>query len=306
MADNLKPIDFVERSTKDFDGTTVDVATIPRNADPKDLLFGKPPGTEVEPEGEEFFKWDAEKVLDGQKGAFYVDVPNGNRTERFYGKTRTDVTRNLAVAKQNANKIITERPADKPLQPDMKLPYDPISRKQPRQLTIQEVNVISELSQTNPDKAMEMAFEARTGYTFDSMARSIEVSEQTRHEVYAAQCANDFVSAHQDFWPSAGNMLLIENWLKDRKLPVTRNNLEIAYIEQKAKLTPKPEAASAPEEFSPPPPPVSPPERPAMGEVREQEGIATRDEVAVIQNGPLDKSREAILNVFRRSRSMAR
>lgn len=306
MADNPKPSDFIERSTRDFGPVGVDVATVKQNQDPKDLLFGKP-GTEVEPQGEEFFKWDPEKVIDNQKGAFYVDVPNGNRMERFYGKTRTEVTKNLAVAKQNANKALTERPAESVLQPDMKLPYDPISRKAPRQLTPQEVIYITELAQTDPVRAQEMAFEARTGYNFDGMARGIEAAESTRHEVYAATCAQDFCSAHRDFYPTAGNMLLIENWLKDRKLPVTRNNLEIAFREQKAKLTAAPvESTVEPPDFSPPPPPVSPPDRSALGEVEVQAGAATRDEVAAIQNGSLEDARTAIQNVFRRNRSMAR
>lgn len=306
MADNPKPSDFIERSTRDFNNTTVDVATVSKNADPKDLLFGRP-GTDIEPRDDEFIKWDPAKELDGQKGAFYVDVPNGNRMERFYGKTRTEVTKNLAIAKQNANKALTERPAEPTLQPDMKLPYDPVARKAPRQLTPQEVMTINELAQTDPVRAYEMAFEAKTGYSFDMIARGIDGAEQTRHEVYAATCAQDFCNAHKDFYPIPGNMLLIENWLKDRKLPVTRNNLEIAFREQRSKLTAAPvEAAVEPHDFSPPPPPVSPPDRPALGEVREQVGAATRDEVAAIQSGSLEDARSAIQNVFRRNRAMAR
>lgn len=300
-----KPSDFIERSTRDF-APGADVARVPANADPKDLLFGRP-GTEVEPQDDQFIKWDPAKELDGQKGAFYVDVPNGNRMERFWGKNRTEVTRNLATAKQNANKVIAERPAETALQPDMKLPYDPITRKQPRTLTPQEVMVISELATTDPVRAMEMAFEARTGYNFDGMARGIEFADTTRHEVYAATCAQDFCAAHKDFYPVAGNMLLIENWLKDRKLPVTRNNLEIAFREQKDKLTARPEPVpiESANDFTPPPPPVSPPDRPAMGEYREQQGTATAEEVAAIQGGSLDDARSAIQNVFRRQRSGA-
>lgn len=301
MAD--KPKDFLERAVGDF-APGVDVATVPKNQDPKDLLFGKdaPPPTEAEPQGDEFFKWDATKELNGQRGAFYVDVPNGNRTERFWGKTRTEVTKNLAEAKKNANQVLIERPADRPRTPDMKLPYDPIQRKTPRTLSADEVYRITELAQTDPLKAQEMLFEARTGYTMDQWAQSIAVNEETRFKMYAVEITSDFWSSHQkDCLSNQANTTLIDSWLKDRKLPLTRNNLEIAFLDLKDKLA-KPEPAVAPEEFTPPPPPVSPPSGSAPSPERREQNLLSGEEVATIQSGSLEDARSAIQGVFRRNR----
>jgi hypothetical protein len=298
-----KPADFIERSAGEFEApASVDVASVPANADPKDMLMGKnPPPTDAEPQGEEFFKWD------GETQEFYVEVDNNGRTERFAGKSRTEVTRNLAEGKKNANQALAERTqSQRTRTPDTKLPYDPIARKQPRQLSQQEVFQINELAQTDPLKAQEMAFEARTGYTFEAVAQSIQFQDENRHKIYAAEVSGDFISAHQkDFHPNPSNMSLIDGWLKERKLPVTRNNLEIAFYElsENGKLTrPQPAAVKPPEqEFTPPPPPVSPPSRPAPSATVQQGGLS-REQVATIQTGSLSDARAVIQSAFRRSR----
>lgn len=308
-----KPTDFVERYTNEFGSTTVDVAQVPQNSDPKDLLFGKPapPPVDNEPQ-EEFFKWDAEKEVDGQKGAFYVDVQNNGRTERFWGRTRTEVTKNLAEGKAEANRTLAEtRAANKARQPDTKLPYDPITRKQPREPNQQELLQIMELQQSDPIRAQAMAFEIRTGYTMDQVAQSVTISEQTRREIYAATVSGEFCAAHtKDFVPNQANLALVDAWLNERKLPVTRNNLEIAFLdltENRKLAVPQavPPAAAAPpvQEFTPPPPPVSPPARPAPGAPANPGSVVTKEEVAAIQGGSLADARSVIQNVFRRNRA---
>jgi hypothetical protein len=290
-----KPADFIERTSKEFEGGGVDVATVAERQDPKTLLFG-PPATEAEPD--EFFKWDAEKELDGQKGAFYVDVENTGRMERFWGRTRTEVAKNLAEGKKHLNKTLAEvREAQKPRQPDTKLPFDPIQRKQPRELTQQESLALQDLP---PAEAQARVFEARTGYTMEDMARSIALQEENRQQIYAATVSGEFVTAHQqDFAATPGNMTRIDAWLKERKLPVTRNNLEIAFMELGEKLTaPSP----ATPEFTPPPPPVSPPSRPAPGSAQEQRNLLSREQVAAIQSGSLSDARTVIQEAFRANR----
>jgi len=298
-----KPQDFIERATNDF-APGVDVATVDKNQDPKSLLFGKdvPPPTDAEPQ-DEFFKWDAEKELDGQKGAFYVDVENNGRTERFWGKTRTEVTKNLAEGKKHANQVLAEtKAASRPRQPDMKLPFDPIQRKSPRELTPQEIMALNDLP---PDQAQAKIFEARTGYSMDDVARSIALQEENRQQIYAATVSGEFISSHQiDFVPNQGNMTLIDSWLKDRKLPVTRNNLEIAFLELQDKFTKPVEQAAVPpaQEFTPPPPPVSPPTRPAPVASSAPGSILSREQVATIQSGSLSDARSVIQDVFRANR----
>jgi len=299
-----KPQDFIERSTADFT-PGVDIATVPQNQDPKTLLFGQPavPDTDTEPQ-DDTFKWD------GEKNEFYVEVPNGGRLERFAGKTRTEVTKNLVAGKASLNETLAEtRKNARSITPDTKLPYDPIQRRQARQLNQQEVYQINELQQTDPVKAQEMAFQARTGYTFEEMAKLGEIAEQNRRELYAAQVASDFVGAHRkDFDPIPSNMALVEGWLRDRQLPVTRNNLEIAFndLRESSKITApvqaSPKNEQPPQEFTPPPPPVSPPSRPPQGASTVQGSSLSREEVAVIQSGSLNDARSAIQNAFRRNR----
>lgn len=290
-----KPTDFVERYTKEFDGAGVDVATVPQNQNPKELLFGKDaPPTEAEPQ-DDTFKWDEEKKL------FFIDVENGGRTERFSGETRTEVTKKLIAGKAELNRTLAEtRAANRQRQPDTKLPFDPIQRKQPRELTPQEVMALNDLP---PDAAQAKVFEARTGYTMDDIARSIALQEESRQQIYAATVSGQFVSAHsQDFHPSQGNMTLIDGWLKDRKLPVTRNNLEIAFIELGEKLNPAPAQAAPVQEFVPPPPPVSPPSGSAPRPAQTAANGVSRETVAAIQTGSLSDMRSAIQDEFRRAR----
>ncbi len=295
---STKPADFIEKSTRDFE-SGVDVATVPQNQKPEDLLFGKPaPPTESEPQ-DEFFKWDEGKQ------EFYVEVPNGGRMERFTGKTRTEVSKNLAEGKANANQALAEKTATKPRTPDTKLPYDPIARKQPRQLSTQEIYAMNELRETDPVRAQEMAFEARTGYSFDAIAKSIELQESNQHELYAARVSSAFIGRHKDFLPNPSNMGLMDAFLKERKWPVTENNLEIAFYELQDKLQkPAPIAVvppPQPQEFTPPPPPVSPPSRPAPNAKAAQGGLS-REAVAAIQTGSLDEARAAIQTAFRQAR----
>lgn len=308
-----KPTDFVEKYSNEFGANTPDVANVPQNADPKSLLFGKnPPPVEAEPESD-FWKWD------GDKQEFFVEVENGGRLERFSGKTRTEAARNLAEGKKNLNAALAnERNAAKTLTPDTKLPFDPIQRGQSRTLTAAEVYQISEIAQSDPLRAQEMLFQARTGYTMEQVAASVEMTNSMRQQIYAAEVAGSFVGDHQkDFEASPANMALVEGWLKDRKLPVTRNNLEIAFSDLRGtgKLTSP--AQNVPrgtiqtetplvQEFTPPPPPVSPPTRPAPV-VASGPGVqASREEVAAIQSGSLSDARSAIQTVFRRASGGAR
>jgi hypothetical protein len=285
-----KPTDFVERFGNDFGAPGVDVANVPQNQDPKTLLFGAPT-TEVEPQ-DDTFKWD------GEKNVFYVDVENNGRIERFTGETRTEVTKKLIEGKKAANQALADqRQSNRPRQPDTKLPFDPIQRRQPRELTPQEVMALNDLP---PDAAQAKVFEARTGYTMDEVARSVSLAEEMRLQVHAATVSGEFVSAHsQDFHPSQVNMSLIDSWLKDRKLPVTRNNLEIAFLELGDKLKPAPVPV---QEFTPPPPPVSPPSRPAPGAVPAGGNGLSREQVATIQSGSLADARSVIQDAFRQGR----
>lgn len=301
-----KPQDFIERATSDFP-IGVDVASVPQNANPKDLLFGKPPAPPTEAEPDEFFKWDGEKEVDGQKGAFYVDVENNGRMERFWGKTRTEVTKNLAEGKKNANQALADtRASERPFTPDTKLPYDPIQRKQPRQLTQAEIYQIQQIAESDPVKAQAMAFEASTGLTFEQVAQSVTISEQTRRELYAANVSSAFCARHQkDFVPNQANMTLMDSWLKERQLPVTENNLEGAFRDlSKAEKLAKP-AEIVPretvQEFTPPQPPVSPPSRPALVNDAPRGGLS-REQAATIQTGSLADARSVIQDVFRQGR----
>src|SRR6516225_704927 len=294
-----KPTDFVERSTQDFE-SGVDVATVPANQDPKELLFGKnAPPTEAEP-ADETFKWDEAKQ------EFFVEVENNGRMERFSGKTRTEVTKNLIEGKKNANQALAEKSRPVQRTPDTKLPYDPIARKAPRQLTPDEAYRINEIAQTDPIKAQELAFEARTGYDFNAVAESIRLQEETRHKYYAAEVTSDFLAEHQqDFMPSRANMALIDSFLKERKWPVTRNNVEIAFLQLEDKFQkPTPIAVVPPpavREFTPPPPPVSPPSRPAPAAEARRSGLSN-EEVRTINSGSLDDARAVIQRKLKEAR----
>lgn len=338
-----KPKDFLENfADRDFRNTSsVDVATVTKDANKDDLLFGKkpdpnaPPANDGEPE-DDTFKWDESEAVVKKygQGMWYTDVvvgaPPNARTFRYWGKTRTEVTQALIKAQANAvpliedlrKKVVTmptpAAPAPTNLTPDTKLPYDPVARRSPRELTQEEILNLQELEQSNPLKAYRIKFEALTGYTPEGFAEVTSRSDNMYARRIADEAAFAFQANHAetgDWEPTPGNTALIDAYLKERKWPVTSNNLEIAFqdLKRQGKLVmPAPEApenpaapenaASIVEEVPPPPPPVSPPAGSAPNRAPRQEADLLREAAAGLRDMPLDEARSSLTDAFRRQR----
>ena len=294
MADK-KPTDFLENfADRDFKtAVAVDVASVPKDADRDAILFGKsadpnaPPPNDGEPE-DETFKWDESEAVVKKygQGMWYTDVVADGKTFRYWGKTRTEVTKQLIKAQENAtkhinelkNKVVTLPTPAAPavnLVPDTKLPYDPIAMSPARELSASEIVQIQELWQTDPAKAQRIVFQAMSGCTPEAISQAVMRIDSMFARRVADEAAFQFQANHaeaNDWDPSAANTALIDKFLKERGWPVTSNNLEIAFqnLRAQGKLTmPPPEepetpetpavpAAAAPtvEEVPPPPPPV--------------------------------------------------
>jgi hypothetical protein len=338
MAENKKPTDFLEKfADKDFQGTVgLDVADVPQTTDKEGLLFtpNDPP-----PESDDTFTWteDPKIVEKFGQGMYYSEAKSkSGKTFRYYGKTRTDVTRQLLKAQSHATDKIEEfssRPAPTTpapytppanIVPDTRLPYDPVPRKSSRQLSQDEIIRLNELQQSDPVQAYRIVFEATTGYTPEGFAEVTSRSDSMYARRIADEAAFQFQANHaeDDSWdPTPGNSALIDAYLKERKWPATLNNFEIAYqdLSRQNRLTkPKPEAADATappvsdsasqveEIFEPPPPPVSVPSGSAPSPARERQPGPSREEAASYQTMPLDQLRSAITDKLRQQRSGSR
>ena len=289
MAD--KPKDFLERfNDKEFgDSHTVDVATVPHPNDtaPQRLIEGPPSPADPE-DADDTFIWDESEAVVKKYGQpmWRTDVQVGDKTFRYWGKTRTEVTKQLIKAQQNAATELNNRrqrieelsrntPAAVPSTrtPDTRLPYDPVPRKATRKFSETEILRLEELRQSDPVEYQRIVFEAASGYTPEAFAEIASRVDAAAARRIADEAAFQFQANHSDDWdPTPGNTALIDAYLKERKWPVTLNNLEIAFFDLLAqrRLTmpapePTPELEPAPnhaapsvEEVPPPPPPVSP------------------------------------------------
>lgn len=365
MADNPKPSDFLQRMTdRDFPTVAgVDVATVPKDKKPDELLFGdganRPPaggggGGEEEEDGG-FFVWTEEaEVVERMKkkgmkpgvnpdtnaeGFWYHDVVAGGRTQRYYGATRTQVSKALSQAQANATIAIndfkkkqTNNPPpsdnrqqvpsnydDKPW--DTKLPYEPVQFAPARSLSDAEVTAILELNQTNPMEAERRMFTAMMGCTPQQL-QAVLIRMDT---MYATQVANsaalEFQANHVDDWdPTPANQRAMSAYLNSRNLPVTLVNLEKAFTDLMAlgKLTrPKtdeelhtPPASvttsqvTEVEEVAPPPPHESVQHRPAPGTGTERTTQQTdREAVANLTSMPLADMRDTIQSAMKQHRA---
>jgi len=334
MPDNPKPKDWLERATEGFDGAGgVQTATVDSKGDKDALLFGKPTSPADPEDGDDTFIFDEtdEVVKKYGQGMWRTDVVVGDKTYRYWGKTRTEVTKALIKAQQNAaakiaeqNAKLTEISAAPPLSrqpsnltPDTKLPFDPIVRRAPRQLTQAEILQLAELEQSDPLQAHRIKMEAVYGVTPESFAQAIDRQNNADAKRIADEAAFQFQADHEDDWlPSPGNTALIDKYLKERGWPVTRNNLEIAFQDLAAqrKLTmPAPETPETPptpqaqqvveEVVVPPPPPVSPGSSAAPRSQAKTEADLVREAAAFIREGPLDEARASLTDAFRRQRA---
>jgi hypothetical protein len=330
--ENKKPADWLQKfSDRDFaSASSVDVATVPSKADPKDLLFGKdgkPAPVDDEPQ-DETFKWDETEPIVKKygQGMWYTDVVVGQKVYRYWGKTRTEVTKQLIQAQQHATQKIEEQKAkliEMPprtaapsnLTPDTKLPYDPIAISPARELTEAEIVSVQELWQSNPSKAQRIIFQAMMGCTPEAISQAILRMDNMFARRIADEAAFTFQGNHSEDWePTPGNTALIDAYLKERKWPVTANNLEIAFQDLKAQgklVMPKPEVPETPtaepvvpqvEEFTPPPPPVSIPASSAPSRPVKQEADLLKEAAAGLREMPLDEARSSLTDAFRRQR----
>jgi hypothetical protein len=328
---NKRPTDFLENfADRDFKGTVgLDVADVPAGADAKDLLF-KEPENDGEPQDDTFIFDESEKTVakHGQP-MWYTDVEAGGRTQRFYGKTRTEVAKALVQAQKHATAKIIElqakpnTPAPPPntppidLVPDTKLPYDPIAMQQPRNLSNEEMIAIVELQSSNPEEAQRRLFKAMVGCSPEALGQAVIRLDRIFANNVANEAAFGFQAKHaetNDWEPTPGNSALVNAYLRDRQWPVTANNLEIAFqdLRRQGRLTMPapdvPEPAAAPpnslvEEVDPPPPPVVVPSGSAPSPGTERTVRTAREEAASLQEMPLADMRSMIVDRLRQAKN---
>jgi len=332
---NEKPKDWLERATEGFDGAGgVQTATVQSQADKDALLFGKSKAGGEE-DGDDTFIFDEtdEVIKKYGQGMWRTDVVVGEganaKTFRYWGKSRTEVTKALIKAQQNAVPLIEEQkrklaevatlpaPARSTvtLTPDTRLPFDPIARRAPRTLTDAEILNLEEIRQTDPLKYQRIVFEAATGLTVEAFGQAVDRVNQSDAKRIADEAAFQFQADHEEDWlASPGNTALIDGYLKERKWPVTRNNLEIAFqdlVAQRKLTMPPPETPEPPpvtpqanlvEEVAPPPPPVSPSSSAAPRSQAKTEADLVREAAVGIREMPLDEARASLADAFRRQR----
>lgn len=152
--------------------------------------------------------------------------------QTFKDKTLQKVTEKVAAAHENSSvSLYKARKANKLgglLEPDQEQPIQTFEEKP---LTADErVRIAEELK--NPETAPEAAkalLEAMLGAPIDTIRRTLQATETSQRLGFVRDAIQIFIGNHPEYIPSESNRDIIVKYLEKKNLPVTVNNLEIAF-----------------------------------------------------------------------------
>ena len=183
-----------------------------------------------------------------------VDPENGAAVQTFRGKTRKDVSEQLAQAQFSASRTIQtlkEERRPEPAAPDGKIVPKPLSADERMRLST-EIN-----DPTKFDGVVDRLIEARFGSLATITQRENERIEREESERATAETLK-FVNATPDWYPSQKNKIAVFNYVEQNKLAITAANFEIAWDAIKASGQAEMRPTTQPGEEPPAPEPTRP------------------------------------------------
>jgi hypothetical protein len=180
-----------------------------------------------------------EKTPKGLKAT--LDPGNGKSLEVFYGKTESELLRQLLPAKLNATKIInkqnkelkTVRIADE----SRAVPAPPVSKA----LTADEVFEIKTQLASNPDLAMETWFQKKTGLSLAQLSSFVQNGQNAANKLNAETEAKEFLLDNPTYYKTDNNFYELVGYIarvkgdKDAKALLVDEKLE-ALMEHLSKI----------------------------------------------------------------------
>jgi hypothetical protein len=159
----------------------------------------------------------------GQWKAVLDSTAVGGRSEVFYGKTKSELFTRVAVGKMNATKEITKLNRKIKLG-DETSPTSPIVQKldspSARPLTADEKIEIKTLMETDPDKALEIWYQKRSGQTIEENADNSQQGRQANINLKMEEAAKAFVARNPAYYPDQNyqNYWSLVSYLTKNKL----------------------------------------------------------------------------------------
>lgn len=147
----------------------------------------------------------------------------GKAPEKFYGRTKDELLTNVLAAKLHATQHIRD------LNKKLKLTARPVPaasvavQPKSRQLTPEEVTQIKDELNNNPDLAMDIWFQKKTGLTLDQLMGLVDKGQHAQEELDSEAVAKSFMAAHPEYYrdPEYKNYLTIVAFLSKEKLNAT-------------------------------------------------------------------------------------
>lgn len=234
-----------------------------------------------------------------------IDLGDGSGKQVFEAESADALIDKLTEAQRNATLKIQElsaanKPRTRPT-PDRNKPD--IFTPKPRTLTDSDKLTLANEIMSDPSTAVTKIFEATVGMSPDQFGKTAEYISKLMQQQQEQSAAEEFIVDHaDDFTPSRANSDLLLGLLKNEDLPITRNNLEYAYVTllESGKMSlPKPIPAEAPAPVQPQV--VSQPPASITRDLVSSTNAPTDYgvDVSEIQNLPLEQARDRIIAALR-------
>jgi hypothetical protein len=184
----------------------------------------------VEPEGPE--------VIDLGDGS-YVEIEKSSKgwkaslklatggAENFYGKTKNELIKNIAVGKINATKKIRE--LNKQVKLGTGTEAAPAVRQAvqaPQNLTADDVFAIKTQLESNPDLALETWFQKKTGMSVGQLVGLAQLGQRASQELDTEQVNKNFVARNPGYYPDPNyeNFSSLVAYIAKNKIGKTLND----------------------------------------------------------------------------------
>jgi hypothetical protein len=181
------------------------------------------PAAPVEPEGPEVIDLDdgGSITLDKEKGQWKatLDPGNGANPEVFWGKNKDGLVVNVLKAKLNATKKIRELNKQVKLAGVPPRPVaQPVVTATGKALSADEIFEIQTQLGSNPDQALELWFQKRTGLSVNQLVDLAQKGANAEANLRTEAVSREFLNRNPDYYPDNRNIELILKWLGKFKI----------------------------------------------------------------------------------------
>lgn len=248
-----------------------------------------------------------------------IDLGDGSGKQVFEASTPDELLDKLVEAQSNATrhirKLTREATVRRAAVPDAAADTPTYA---PKTLDANAEFVLAQSLTTRPSQTISQLIETVTGVPAAKLAEAVNRLNVLEYNYQADKAAMEFVASHaEDYAACPENSEALTQFLTENKLPVTLNNLEFAFetLSHRGVLTSPDSNGTEPAEE---PPAQAPPARIERGpsSTRRATGLSGRHTAvaspaptlseADLQNLPIDKLRERIVQQQRAARNEAR